>query len=121
MRSAVESSLPVFDDGEKGQRITNQYASINEPLDVIMGGSGAMLQIVHTLVASLSRLDGAVETLFLRLDGLEESVSTLTYNIQGFEPTKFNVRASHFLFYFSLIIFSLYLSIANMRVHQNFI
>jgi len=78
--SSSNSSYP-----QKKQYITNQYSSINEPLDVIMGGSGAMLNIVHTLVNSLSRLDGAVEVIFNRLDDLDSSVATLTYNIQGFE------------------------------------
>jgi hypothetical protein len=76
------SESPFF---EKKQYITNQYSSINEPLDVIMGGSSAMLNIISTLVNSLARLDGAVEVIFNRLDTLDESVATLTYNIQGFE------------------------------------
>ncbi len=65
--------------------ITNQYASINDPLDVIMNGSGAMLQIVHTLVGSLSRLDGAIELLFSRIENIEDQVSILTFNLQGFD------------------------------------
>lgn len=77
-----QSETPRF---EKKQYITNQYASMNEPLDVLMGGSNAMLNIVSTMVNSLARLDGAVEVIFNRLDSLDDSVATLAYNIQGFE------------------------------------
>jgi len=81
----TESPIEAGNGVPQKPMIMNQYAPLNEPLDVLMGGSGALLQIVHTLVGSLSRLDGAVETLFERLDSLEGNVSTLTFNIQGFE------------------------------------
>eukprot|EP00614_Pseudopedinella_elastica_P025057 CAMPEP_0172624260 /NCGR_PEP_ID=MMETSP1068-20121228/135030_1 /TAXON_ID=35684 /ORGANISM="Pseudopedinella elastica, Strain CCMP716" /LENGTH=821 /DNA_ID=CAMNT_0013433135 /DNA_START=20 /DNA_END=2485 /DNA_ORIENTATION=- len=68
-----------------GPEIGNHYQVLNEPLDQIMGGSMAMLKIVHTMVASMTRLDHAVETLFQRMDDMEDQVQTLTYNVQGFE------------------------------------
>lgn len=53
----------------KDQMLPPTYGAMNQPLDLLMGGNNAMLQIIQTLVHSLERLDNNVETLFCRIDG----------------------------------------------------